>query len=129
MATPRSLPRGALLLLALEKFVQHMVVTYGLVTDVSGVRSRVAADPRWLAGAGFVVGVLFLACAVGMLRARRWSAYGLLALALFDVAGEYVAQGTLAVQITLSFVVAWLIVLVVVAGRRALFGPPPGAGV
>ena len=116
-----------LVILALEKAFQHLVVTVALLADLGGVRAHVAADPRGLAIVGSLVGALFLACAFGMLRGRRWSGGGLLLLALIDIVGEFVAQGTVAIDITLSFVVAWLIVLVLAAGARGTLGPPPRA--
>jgi hypothetical protein len=43
----------------------------------------------------------------------------LFCLALFDFAGEFIAQGTLVIDITLSFVVATIILVILVFyGRR-----------
>jgi hypothetical protein len=95
--------------LAVEKVLQHVVVTGALLADVGGMRDAVAVDHRWLVVVGGAVGVGYLFASAGLVRRARWSVPALTALALVDIVGEFVAQGTFAIQITLSFVVALLV--------------------
>ncbi|HLF89826.1 MAG TPA: hypothetical protein VI451_12820 [Anaerolineales bacterium] len=68
---------------------------------------------------GFLVGELFLVNAPFLFQRRRYSLMVLFCLALFDFAGEFIAQGTLVIDITLSFVVATIILVILVFyGRR-----------
>lgn len=122
MSMPRCWSVPALVIPSLEKFVQHMVVTYALVANVAGIRDTLAVDAGFLAVSGLVVGLLFAVAGVALAQGRRWAAGGLLALALFDVVGEFVAQGTFEVRITLSLVAAAAIVLLLALGRRGLVG-------
>ena len=44
MVNRRSFSYWLLLILAFEKFVQHMFVTYALITDLGGIRQEVSLD-------------------------------------------------------------------------------------
>lgn len=110
----------ALALLLVEKTVQHTVVTLAFAFNWGGIRSTVVVSPDALMVLGALVAPLFLVALWGLLARRRWAIPLVLALAAFDLVGELVAQGTLAIQITVSFVVALaLLVLGLLYGRRA----------
>ena len=115
-----SFPLIVLLVLSLEKFIQHMVVSYALYVDLLGIRETIAVDYQALLVSGFLVGILFLAN-VPLLLQRKRSGFGLLLfLALHDLVRVFIAQGTLLIQITVSFLVALVIVLILVLNRRRL---------
>ena len=115
-----SFPLILLLFLALEKFVQHMFVTYAFAVDLGGIRQQMSLDYRIFMISGFFAGILFLVSFILMMR-RNWLGLNLLlGLALFDFFGEFVAQGTLCIQIPLSFLVASLIILVQLVTRKSL---------
>jgi hypothetical protein len=95
-----------LAVMSVEKVVQHVIVTGALLADWGGLRQAVAVDWRWLATVGGMVGVMFAVALIGLLRSRPWSLTLLSGLALVDVIGEFVAQGTAAITITVSLVVA-----------------------
>ncbi|MBM3141266.1 MAG: hypothetical protein FJZ92_13940 [Chloroflexi bacterium] len=86
--------RGAPLVLAAEKVLQHAFVTRAFAADRFGVREQVAVDYRWLTVLGALAGIGFLVAIPGRLARRRRAAWLLLALVALDVAGEFVAQGT-----------------------------------
>jgi uncharacterized membrane protein (UPF0136 family) len=109
-----------LMILSLEKFVQHMYVTYAFMVDLGGIREFVSLDYRIFMVSGFLVGILFLVSFILMTRRNQRSLNLLLGLALFDFVGEFVAQGTLFIAIPLSFVVASLIIIVLLAARKNL---------
>lgn len=104
-----------LAILSVEKFVQHMVVTVAFLVNNDGIRSSVAVDYRVLMITGFIVGVLFAVNIPFLLKQRVNSFRLLLGLAVFDVIGEFIAQGTFAIKVVVSFIVAWAIILLVAA--------------
>ena len=108
-----------LVFLSLEKFIQHMFVTYAFAVDMQGIRSTVVPDYRFLMVMGFMVGLLFLLNIPFLLQRRNINFMALFCLALFDFIGEFFAQGTLAIQMTVSFLVAtFILVFLVVTWRR-----------
>lgn len=109
-----------LIFLSLEKFVQHMFVTYAFAVDLRGIRGQVVLDYRVLMVLGFLVGVLFLVNTFFLWPAKPFSLVVLFCLALFDFLGEFIAQGTLAIDITVSFLVATTILLILLFNWRAL---------
>jgi hypothetical protein len=97
-----------------------MVVTYAFFVDLRGIRDSVVVDHRILMISGFIVGILFLANLPFLYQQRRFSFRFLFALALFDFIGEFVAQGTLLINITVSFIVAASIMIILLLYRRRL---------
>ena len=95
-----------LAVMSIEKVIQHFIVTGALLADWGGLRQAVAVDWRWLAIVGGMVGIMFAVALIALLRSRPWSLTLLSGLALVDVIGEFVAQGTAAITITVSLVVA-----------------------
>jgi len=107
-----------LALLSFEKFIQHVVVTYALYVDMGEILSTVMVDHRFLMISGFIVGILFLVNIPFLLQRKRNSFTVLFFLAIFDFIGEFIAQGTLAIDITVSFLVATIILLILVIERK-----------
>ena len=95
-----------------------MVVTYAFYVDMGEIRSTVMVDHRLLMISGFIVGILFLVNIPFLLQRKRSSFTVLFFLAIFDFIGEFIAQGTLAIDITVSFLVASLILLILIIGRK-----------
>mgnify|MGYP006288637359 CR=1 FL=1 len=126
MAESRPTLLVVLVILSVEKFVQHTVVTAALLVDFRGIRSTVAVDYRLLVVSGFLVGILFAADTPFLLRRRAFSFKLLFGLASFDVLGEFAAQGTLGIDVTLSFVVACTILIILIARGRRLAGTELG---
>ena len=110
------------LFLLAEKIVQHIVVTLAFANNWGDIRSQVAVNPNLLLFSGAVVAVLFVVAFWGMLVKKRWAIHLTLALALFDIIGEFVAQGTLSIDITVSFVVASLLPVLTLLLRRQWLG-------
>jgi hypothetical protein len=92
-------------LLTLEKIVQHVVVTLCFLFDFGGIRATVAG----------IVALLFFIALWGLLTEKTWSISLVAGLAVFDIVGEFIAQGTIFITIMVSFVVA--IVLLVLCYR------------
>jgi hypothetical protein len=112
-----------LLVLIVEKIIQHIVVTIAFYLNLRDIGSTVAVNPRVLMVLGAVVAVLFILSLWGMLTQRRWALNLVIALALFDMVGEFVAQGKIAIAVTVSFLVATLLfMLALIYRRQALKG-------
>lgn len=109
--------RNLLLLLSGEKIIQHMVVTVAFALNLKGIRSTVAVNYQILMYSGFIIGVLYLASFI-LIKNNSVNGRALLAsMALADVLGEFYAQGRLDIVITVSFIVA-VTILVVLAYAR-----------
>jgi hypothetical protein len=115
-----SFPLIFLMILSLEKFVQHMVVTYAFVMDLRGVRQFVFFDYRIFMFTGFFIGILFLLSFILMTRRARLGLNLLFFLALFDFVTEFVAQGTMNIEVTVSILVATLIIVLYLLTRKSL---------
>lgn len=110
------LRRLVLRVLLAEKVVQHAVVTWALAFDVADIREGLAVDYRALVVLGGIAGVLWAVAFVAHLRGDSRALWLAVGLALFDIVGEFVAQGTRWILITVSFVVA--IVILALAARE-----------
>ena len=110
--------RYILIALALEKCVQHVVVTLAFFFDWRGIGSTVVVSPTVLLALGAIVAVLFAAALWGLVARRPWAVDLAIGLALFDIVGEFVAQGTLSIALTVSFLVAVLLLALALAYRR-----------
>ena len=98
--------RYILLALVLEKIVQHVVVTLAFYFNWAAIRSTVAINPSLLMVLGAIVAVLFAVSFWGVMRQAKWGFSLVLALALFDIVGEFIAQETIMITFTASFFVA-----------------------
>ena len=124
MSTSPSWPIIVLVILSLEKFIQHVFVSYAFYIDLDGIRETVVVDYRWLIVSGLIVGILFLVNIPFLYQRKRFSYYLLLFLALFDIIGEFLAQGTFAIDVVLSFLVALLILFILILYRQEFFSEP-----
>ena len=121
MKSKVDLPLLILIVLSFEKFIQHMFVSYAFAVDLAGIRATVVVDLRVLLVSGFIVGWLFLINIPFLWQRKRWSFYLLFGLAMFDIVGEFIAQGTLFIDMMVSFIVALAIVLILLAYRKRFF--------
>jgi hypothetical protein len=100
-----------LILLTLEKIFQHLLVTLAFYFNWKDIASTVVVSPTALMIAGAVIAILFVLSLWGLLKRRDWTVNLLIALALFDMLGEFVAQGTIAITLNVSFLVATLLLV------------------
>jgi len=107
-----------LLALIVEKVIQHAVVTFALATDLRGIRSTVVVNPDVLMVSGGLVGVLFAVSLWGRLTGGKWALVLVIGLAAFDLVGEFVAQGRVFIIVTVSFVVAAILLVLAFRLRR-----------
>lgn len=109
--------RVALLLLIVEKVAQHIVVTTAFALDVGRIRASVALDYRLFLVSGAALTLLFALSGWALVRERAWARGLIIALALADIIGEFVAQGTLAITLTVSVVAAAALLLLALLYR------------
>jgi hypothetical protein len=107
--------------LLLEKVVQHALVTWALSADRWGIRDDLAVDFLWLSVIGGFAGFLYGVALFGHLLARRWCLWLAAALAALDIIGEFVAQGTPSIAVTVSFVVAIVMLVLCVRSLPSSF--------
>jgi hypothetical protein len=107
-----------LVILNIEKIIQHIFVTYAFWQDIGGIRSQVEVSPDILMAAGACIAFLFIISLWGLLTNKLWSINLLIGLALFDIAGEFIAQGRIDIAIPVSFVVAVGILILALFYRR-----------
>jgi hypothetical protein len=69
---------------------------------------------------GTLVAILFTISLWGLLQKRGWSINLLIGLALFDLVGEFVAQGRIAITMTVSFLAAALLLILCLVYRREI---------
>ena len=110
----------ALIVLVLEKIIQHVFVTLSFYFNWGGIRGTVAVSPDVLMVLGAMVAVLFAAALLGLLKEAKWAAWLVMGLALFDIFGEFAAQGRLDIVITVSFLVAIALLVLALIYRRKL---------
>lgn len=111
--------RVVLILLLGEKAIQHVFVTAAFALDAASFREDAPFDYRWFLISGSIVAVLFAVALVGYLGRRRWSLQLAIALAVFDIVGEFVYQGGLNILITISLLVAVVVLFLALAELRA----------
>jgi hypothetical protein len=109
-----------IILLVIEKIIQHVVVTFALYFNWKDISSTVAVSPTVLMVAGAFVAVLFATALWGMLTKKPWTIKLLIALALFDIVGELVAQGVICIVLNVSFIVATLLLILAILYWRQL---------
>ncbi|MQC17696.1 MAG: hypothetical protein DWG80_01315 [Chloroflexi bacterium] len=110
----RCLADWVLVAIAVEKAVQHVFITWGFAADRFELREQVAPPWEVLLVAGGVVAVLFVVALVGLLRWQSWAPQLLVGLAVFDIVGEFVGQGTIMIEIVVSFLVAVALLILAV---------------
>ena len=102
----RSLTSYLLIILLGEKVTQHVVVSVSFFYNISDIRSTVAVQYEVLMISGAIVAVLFAAALWGVIERRNWGLHPVAVLAAFDIVGEFIAQGTIFITITVSILVA-----------------------
>jgi hypothetical protein len=112
-----------LILLVVEKIIQHVFVTSAFYFNWKDIASTVAISPTFLMIAGAIVAVLFGVALWGMLTRRAWTLKLLIALALFDIVGEFAAQGMICIVVNVSFIVATLLLILSIVYWRQLNKP------
>lgn len=95
-----------LIVLVIEKIIQHGFVTLAFYFNWKDIASTVVVSPAALMILGAFVGLCFAVSLWGMLHKQTWAIKLVIALAVFDIVGEFVAQGRLDIVITVSFLVA-----------------------
>ena len=110
--------RVVLVLLISEKVIQHVAVTVALLVDLRGIRASLALDYRFFLVAGACEALLFVCAGWGVVQKTSWTWWLLFILALMDVVGEFVAQGTLMVTLNVSLVVAAILLAVSLIYRQ-----------
>ena len=113
-------PRLALIILVSEKIIQHLFVTMAFYFNWGEIASTVVVNSDILMILGAVVAVLFVISLWGLITLRKWTTDLVLGLALFDIIGEFVAQGRIGIAITVSFVVATILLILTLLYRRQL---------
>ena len=109
--TAKPIFRYLLLILLIEKVVQHVVVTISFYYNISDIRSDVVVDYNYLMFSGAIVAALFAVAFWGTIRKRQWGIILAAALAVFDIVGEFVAQGTIFITIMISILVAIVLLI------------------
>lgn len=112
--------RYALILLLAEKVVQHIFVTLAFWFNWQNIASTVVVSPTVLIVLGAVAAVLYALALLGVLGEKKWANLLAGGMALFDIVGEFVAQGTLAIQLNVSFLVASLLLVLAFFNWRRL---------
>ena len=107
-----------MLALLVEKTIQHIVVTVAFAFNWEDIRSTVVVNPKLLMIAGAIVAILFALSLWQMLRRAKGVINLVIALALFDIVGEFVAQGRMNITMTISFLVALLLLILALFERR-----------
>lgn len=108
-----------LILLIVEKIIQHIFVTLAFFFNWTNIASTVVVSPMILMILGAIVAVLFVLSLWGMIKKQFWAVNLVIALALFDIVGEFVAQGKIGISITWSFLVATFLLVLALVYRRS----------
>ena len=109
-----------LVLLTVEKIIQHIVVTLAFYFDWENISSTVTVSPTILMVLGAMVAILFIVSLWGLLKKKGWAIKLLTALAIFDFVGELVAQGKVGITITVSFLAATLLFILCMVYHREI---------
>ena len=107
--------RYVIIVLLAEKTIQHVTVTAALCLNWRDIGSTVAIRPAILIVLGAAAAVLYAVALWAMFKRRASVVPLVIALALFDIVGEFAAQGTAFIELNVSFIVAiTLLVLVLI---------------
>jgi hypothetical protein len=106
-----------LLVLLVEKIIQHIVVTIAFYFNWSDIASSVVISPSLLMILGAVVAIAFGLSFWGVVTQQKWAIDLVIFLALFDIIGEFIAQGRIPIALTVSFVVAVILLILALLYR------------
>ena len=109
-----------LVLLSVEKVIQHISVTLAFYFNLNDIASAVVVHPGLLMVLGGIVAILFAISLWGLVRKQASAVNLLLALAVFDLVGEFAAQGRIAIDMTVSFLAAMLLLILCLVYRRQM---------
>ena len=115
---PATWVKYLLLVLLAEKTIQHLTVTAAFAFNWADIRSTVVVNPALLMISGAMVALLFAVSLWGMMRQVKGVIDLVIALSLFDIVGEFVAQGTMSITMTVSFLAAILLLVLALFERR-----------
>jgi hypothetical protein len=115
--------RIVLILLIIEKVIQHIFVTVAFFFDFKDIASTVAVNPAILMITGALIGTLFIVSLWGMLTDKSWAINLVIGLALFDIVGEFVAQGKIYIVCTVSFLAAILLLILSLIYKKREYTP------
>ncbi|MDH5733583.1 MAG: hypothetical protein OEY88_07360 [Candidatus Bathyarchaeota archaeon] len=102
--------------------IQHVVVSVSFFYNNSDIRSTVAVQYEVLMISGAIVAVLFAAALWGVIERRNWGLLLVAVLAAFDIVGEFIAQGTIFITITVSILVAIVLLVLCYYKIRSIQG-------
>lgn len=100
--------------------VVAIAAPFAFAVDLGDIRDSVVIDHTTLMIVGFVVGLLFAVSVRLQVRNERSGYRLLLCPALFDFVSEFIAQGTLAIEIVFSIIVATIILVTLYLNRKTL---------
>jgi hypothetical protein len=109
-----------LMVLIIEKIIQHIVVTLAFYFNWADIASTVKTSPTFLMIAGAFIAMLFLISLWGMIKKQVRTLNLLIFLALFDTVGEFVVQGRFDIVITVSFLIAIILLILTLIFRHNL---------
>ena len=109
-----------LVLLTIEKIVQHIFVTLAFYYNWGDIASTVVVSPDFLMISGAIIAILFAVSLWGLFNKQGWAINLLISLAVIDLAGEFVAQGRIAITMTISFLAAGLLLILCLVYRRQM---------
>jgi hypothetical protein len=110
-----------LIILVVEKIVQHVSVTTALYFNWFAIRETVAVNPDVLMVLGAIVAVLFGLSLWGAATHQKWAYNLIIGLALFDIVGEFFAQGRTCIVVNVSFLVATSLLILTLLYRQKTF--------
>jgi hypothetical protein len=107
-----------LIVLICEKIIQHVVVSLAFYFNWKSIISAVKVDSTILMVLGAIVAVLFMVSLWGIITQKRWAINLVILLALFDIIGEFAAHVRIDIVITVSFLVAILLLILALSSRQ-----------
>lgn len=102
--------------------IQHIVVSVSFFYNIGDIRSTVAVEYEILMISGAIVAVLFAAALWSVIERRNWGLPLAAVLAAFDIVGEFIAQGTIFITVTVSILVAIVLLVLCYFEIRGIQG-------
>ncbi len=103
--------RYSMMILLGEKIIQHTVVTLFFLFGIGNIRSIVPVNYEALMISGGIIAVLFAGALWGMIKRSSRGPLLVAFLATFDIVGEFIAQGTIFIDINISILVATVLLV------------------
>ena len=114
--------RFLLIGLTIEKIIQHIFVTLAFYFDWGEIGSTVVVSPTLLMVLGAIVAMLFVISLWGLIKHKNWAPNLIIALAIFDIVGEFIAQGRIGIQVNVSFLVATILLILALIYKKGTPG-------